>query len=183
MPTISPSCTAGSRCASPMRGEALTLLDGRTINAEADLLLIADEQGPVGLAGIMGGERTAVSAETRAMFSSSPHSSRPQAVLGRARRFGLTPMPASASSAASIPRSRRVRSSARSHCSCAVDRRSRGRGYRDRVCAAPAAARAVPLRAASSSGFSELPFPLSASRLRFRRLQMQVDAAGRRAGR
>jgi phenylalanyl-tRNA synthetase beta chain len=70
-------------------GEALTLLDGRTINAEADVLFIADEQGPVGLAGIMGGDRTAVSAETRDVFFESAFFS-PQAVLGRARRFALT---------------------------------------------------------------------------------------------
>ena len=70
-------------------GEALTLLDGRTINAEADVLLIADGQGPVGLAGIMGGERTAVSAGTADVFFESAFFA-PQAVLGRARRFGLT---------------------------------------------------------------------------------------------
>ncbi len=70
-------------------GETLALLDGRTVTAEPDVLLIVDEEGPVGLAGIMGGLRTAVSAETTDIFFESAFFSA-QAVLGRARRFGLT---------------------------------------------------------------------------------------------
>jgi phenylalanyl-tRNA synthetase beta chain len=69
-------------------GESLTLLDGKTIGAESDVLLITDEDGPVGLAGIMGGLRTAVSAETTDVFFEAAFFS-PAAVLGRARRFGL----------------------------------------------------------------------------------------------
>ena len=69
-------------------GEALTLLDGREIKAEADVLLITDAAGPVGLAGIMGGARTAVTPETTDVFLESAYFS-PEAVLGRARRFGL----------------------------------------------------------------------------------------------
>jgi phenylalanyl-tRNA synthetase beta chain len=69
-------------------GEALTLLDGRAITAESDVLLITDAEGPVGLAGIMGGLRTAVSAETTDIFFESAFFS-PEAVLGRARRFSL----------------------------------------------------------------------------------------------
>jgi phenylalanyl-tRNA synthetase beta chain len=68
--------------------EALTLLDGRIITAEADVLLITDGDGPVGLAGIMGGARTAVSAETTDVFLESAYFA-PEAVRGRARRFGL----------------------------------------------------------------------------------------------
>ncbi|MBV9724180.1 MAG: phenylalanine--tRNA ligase subunit beta, partial [Gammaproteobacteria bacterium] len=49
-------------------GEGLTLLDGTRITAASDVLVIADAQGPVGLAGIMGGERTAVSAATTDVF-------------------------------------------------------------------------------------------------------------------
>ena len=70
-------------------GETLALLDGRTVTAEPDVLLIVDEEGPVGLAGIMGGLRTAVSAETTDIFFESAFFSA-QAVLGRPRRFGLT---------------------------------------------------------------------------------------------
>jgi phenylalanyl-tRNA synthetase beta chain len=69
--------------------EGLTLLDGTEVTAAPDVLLIADAQGAVGLAGIMGGERTAVTAETTDVFFESAYFS-PAAVLGRARRFGLT---------------------------------------------------------------------------------------------
>ena len=69
-------------------GEPITLLDGKPVAVETDVLLITDAEGPVGLAGIMGGLRTAVSAETTDVFFESAYFS-PQAVLGRARRFGL----------------------------------------------------------------------------------------------
>jgi phenylalanyl-tRNA synthetase beta chain len=70
-------------------GEALTLLDGKPVTAEADVLLITDGDGPVGLAGIMGGERTAVTAGTTDVFLESAYFA-PAALLGRARRLGLT---------------------------------------------------------------------------------------------
>jgi phenylalanyl-tRNA synthetase beta chain len=69
-------------------GEPITLLDGTPVAAETDVLLITDGEGAVGLAGIMGGLRTAVSAETTDIFFESAFFS-PEAVLGRARRFGL----------------------------------------------------------------------------------------------
>jgi phenylalanyl-tRNA synthetase beta chain len=69
-------------------GEPVTLLDGRSISAHPDVLLITDQDGAVGLAGIMGGLRTAVSAETADVFLESAYFS-PDAVLGRARRLGL----------------------------------------------------------------------------------------------
>jgi phenylalanyl-tRNA synthetase beta chain len=68
--------------------EALTLLDGRPVSAEADALLITDGDGPVGLAGIMGGERTAVTPATTDVFFESAYFA-PAALLGRARRYGL----------------------------------------------------------------------------------------------
>jgi phenylalanyl-tRNA synthetase beta chain len=70
-------------------GESLTLLDGRAFTAEADVLFIADASGPVGLAGIMGGLRTAVSGDTADVFLESAYFS-PDAIMGRARRAGLT---------------------------------------------------------------------------------------------
>ena len=69
-------------------GEPVTLLDGKAISAQSDVLLITDHEGAVGLAGIMGGLRTAVSAETTDVFLESAYFS-PDAVLGRARRLGL----------------------------------------------------------------------------------------------
>jgi phenylalanyl-tRNA synthetase beta chain len=70
-------------------GEQLTLLDGRTITVEPDVLLICDDAGPVGLAGVMGGERTAVSPATTDVYFEAAFFS-PEGVSGRARRFGLT---------------------------------------------------------------------------------------------
>jgi phenylalanyl-tRNA synthetase beta chain len=69
-------------------GEQLTLLDDRAITAGADVLLIADDAGGVGAAGIMGGARTAVSETTTDVFLEVAYFS-PDAVLGRARRFGI----------------------------------------------------------------------------------------------
>lgn len=69
-------------------GEQLTLLDGRAVACDPELLLISDDAGGVGLAGIMGGERTAVSSTTRDVYFESAWFA-PQAILGRARRLGL----------------------------------------------------------------------------------------------
>jgi phenylalanyl-tRNA synthetase beta chain len=69
--------------------EEITLLDGRSIRVQPDTLLIVDGEGPVGLGGIMGGLRTAVSAETTSVFFEAAYFA-PDAILGRARRFGLT---------------------------------------------------------------------------------------------
>ena len=70
-------------------GESVTLLDGRTAELKSDVLLITDGAGPVGIAGIMGGERTAVSPETTAVFLEVAYFA-PEAVIGRALRWGLT---------------------------------------------------------------------------------------------
>ncbi|MCW5573635.1 MAG: phenylalanine--tRNA ligase subunit beta [Steroidobacteraceae bacterium] len=69
-------------------GEPLVLLDGNAIELAADQLVIADGQGAVGLAGIMGGERTAVGAATTDVFFESAWFS-PRAIAGRGRRHGL----------------------------------------------------------------------------------------------
>jgi phenylalanyl-tRNA synthetase beta chain len=69
-------------------GEPITLLDGKTIETSPDVLLITDSEGPVGLAGIMGGQRTAVSAETVDVFFEVAYFS-PHAIAGRGRRWGL----------------------------------------------------------------------------------------------
>jgi len=70
-------------------GETLTLLDGKEVTLQADVLVIADEAGAVGIGGVMGGARTAVSPETTDVFLEAAFFA-PAAVLGRARRLGLT---------------------------------------------------------------------------------------------
>jgi phenylalanyl-tRNA synthetase beta chain len=69
-------------------GEALTLLDGQRVAPGGDVLVIADENGPVGIAGIMGGSTTAVAAGTTDVFLESAWFA-PASIAGRARRFGL----------------------------------------------------------------------------------------------
>jgi len=68
--------------------EPVKLLDGRTVESAPDMLLITDEAGAVGVAGIMGGERTAVAESTTDIFLEVAYFS-PEAILGRARKLGL----------------------------------------------------------------------------------------------
>ncbi len=69
-------------------GEKITLLDGQEITLKPDTLVIADSSGAIALAGIMGGEKTAVSASTRDIFLESAFFN-PISVAGRARNYGL----------------------------------------------------------------------------------------------
>ncbi len=68
--------------------ERLTLLDGREVDLEADMLVIADQSGPIGLAGIMGGEKSGIASDTTAIFLEAAFFP-PAAVAGRARRYRL----------------------------------------------------------------------------------------------
>ena len=69
-------------------GERLTLLDGRAIALDPDVLVIADQTGPVGLGGIMGGEKSGIAADTTDVFLEGAFFP-PDAVIGRARRYGF----------------------------------------------------------------------------------------------
>src|SRR3984957_1246276 len=68
--------------------ERLTLLDDKEYQLDPDFLVIADATGAIGLAGIMGGRRTAISESTTDVLLESAHFA-PDAVSGRARRLGL----------------------------------------------------------------------------------------------
>lgn len=70
------------------RGETLALLNGETAKFDDDSLLIADDNGPLALAGVMGGAASAVSDDTRDIFLESAFFA-PTAIAGRARRYGL----------------------------------------------------------------------------------------------
>ncbi len=69
--------------------ETLELLNGQTIKPDTDTLLIADLAGPVALAGIMGGQGSAVDATTIDVVLEAAHFT-PAAMAGRARRYGLS---------------------------------------------------------------------------------------------
>ncbi|MDH3588443.1 MAG: phenylalanine--tRNA ligase subunit beta [Gammaproteobacteria bacterium] len=68
--------------------ERLTLLDGREIELDDDLLAITDKSGVIGLAGIMGGEKSGVQDDTTDIFFEAAFFA-PLAIAGRARRFGM----------------------------------------------------------------------------------------------
>jgi phenylalanyl-tRNA synthetase beta chain len=69
-------------------GESLELLDGQTVELKPDTLLITDDNGPVAMAGIMGGQSTAVSDSTQdVMFEAAFFA--PLAITGKARSYGL----------------------------------------------------------------------------------------------
>jgi len=67
--------------------ETLTLLSGESLELREDTLVIADATKPLALAGIMGGEHSGVSAQTRDVLFESAFFA-PQAILGRARSYG-----------------------------------------------------------------------------------------------
>jgi phenylalanyl-tRNA synthetase beta chain len=70
------------------QGEKLTLLDEKEVVVNDDTLVIADDSGAIGLAGIMGGLGTAVSDETTDVFFEAAFW--PQAFMaGRARSYGM----------------------------------------------------------------------------------------------
>lgn len=70
------------------REEQLMLLDGETHTLDEDVLVIADESGAIGMAGIMGGASTSVGEDTTDIFLESAFFT-PEVLAGRARRFGL----------------------------------------------------------------------------------------------
>lgn len=68
--------------------ESLTLLDGKVVTPESDTLLIADAEGPLALAGVMGGESSAVSQGTQDVFLECACFN-PLSIAGKARKYGL----------------------------------------------------------------------------------------------
>lgn len=69
-------------------GELLKLLNEQTVTLESDMLVIADEQKPLALAGIMGGADSAVSDGTVDIFLESAFFS-PSVIAGKSRRLGF----------------------------------------------------------------------------------------------
>jgi phenylalanyl-tRNA synthetase beta chain len=69
-------------------GEQLELLNEQTVALEPDVLAITDASGPIGLAGIMGGDSTKAEASTRNIFLEAAFFF-PDAIAGRARRYNF----------------------------------------------------------------------------------------------
>ncbi|NWG30509.1 MAG: phenylalanine--tRNA ligase subunit beta [Rhodocyclaceae bacterium] len=73
----------------PKDGEQLLLLNGQTVTPGADTALIADDEKPLALAGIMGGEHSGISAATTDLFLESAFFA-PAAIAGKARALGFS---------------------------------------------------------------------------------------------
>ena len=69
-------------------GESLELLDGQTVELDADTLVIADHVAPVAMAGIMGGQASAVSDTTSNILLEAAFFT-PDLLAGKARAYGL----------------------------------------------------------------------------------------------
>lgn len=78
----------GIRVRMAAQGEKLVLLDGQEATLSAETLIIADHERPLAVAGVMGGEHSGVSAQTRDLFLESAFFD-PIALAGKARGYGL----------------------------------------------------------------------------------------------
>jgi phenylalanyl-tRNA synthetase beta chain len=68
--------------------EKLTLLNDQEVELQDDMMVIADDQKALAIAGIMGGLDSSVTDDTQDIFLESAFFA-PLAIAGRARRFGL----------------------------------------------------------------------------------------------
>ncbi len=71
------------------KGESLKLLNGNTVDVDEWIGVISDERGIESLAGIMGGDATAVTLETEDIYLEAAFWW-PQAIQGRARRYNFS---------------------------------------------------------------------------------------------
>lgn len=69
--------------------EELVLLDGTTAKLQPNTLVIADQTGPLAMAGIFGGQASGVDAETTKDVILEAAFFAPLAIAGRARQYGL----------------------------------------------------------------------------------------------
>ena len=70
------------------QSEKLVLLDGREVELNPDILVVADHVKVVAMAGIMGGKATSVTDDTQDIFLESAFFC-PLAITGKAREFGM----------------------------------------------------------------------------------------------
>lgn len=69
-------------------GEKLTLLDQQTVDLLPNTLLITDDNGPLAIAGVMGGFASAITATTTDIFLESAYFN-PLSIAGQARQYRL----------------------------------------------------------------------------------------------
>ncbi len=68
--------------------EKITLLDDSRAELDGDTLIIADHDGPIAIAGVMGGADSAINDDTSNIVFEAAHFTR-STIAGRARRYGL----------------------------------------------------------------------------------------------
>ena len=68
--------------------EIITCLNDKTIALEKDTLVIADDNGPISIAGIIGSQSTAVNKDSSDIVIESAYFA-PNALIGKAKRYGL----------------------------------------------------------------------------------------------
>ncbi len=73
----------------PTPGEKLLLLNEQTVSPSADTALIADDEKPLAMAGVMGGEHSGISDSTHDLFLESAFFP-PAAIAGKARALGFS---------------------------------------------------------------------------------------------
>ena len=73
----------------PKPGEQLLLLNEQTVTPSADTALIADDEKPLAMAGVMGGEHSGINDSTRDLFLESAFFP-PAAIAGKARALGFS---------------------------------------------------------------------------------------------
>ena len=71
------------------KGERVKLLNEQTVEVDESVLCITDASGPIGLAGIMGGDSTKAETDSRNIFLESAFFF-PEAIAGRTRRYNFS---------------------------------------------------------------------------------------------
>ncbi len=71
------------------KGERLKLLNEQTVDVDGNVLCITDASGPIGLAGIMGGDSTKAETDSRNIFLESAFFF-PETIAGRTRRYNFS---------------------------------------------------------------------------------------------
>ncbi len=71
------------------KGERVKLLNEQTVEVDEGVLCITDSSGPIGLAGIMGGDSTKAETDSRNIYLESAFFF-PDAIAGRTRRYNFT---------------------------------------------------------------------------------------------
>ena len=71
------------------KGERVKLLNEQIVEVDENVLCITDDSGPIGLAGIMGGESTKAETDSRNIFLESAFFF-PDAIAGRTRRYNFS---------------------------------------------------------------------------------------------